>query len=45
MTMFNESVKRAMVGTVGALVFGFVCLGAAVGPAQANVVTVAAVAR
>ena len=31
------AVKRAMVGTVGAIVLGVVCLGAAVAPAQANV--------
>ena len=37
MVQFSNGVKRAMVGTVGALVLGFVCLGAAAGPAQASV--------
>ena len=35
MEKFNDSVKRVMVGTVGALVLGFVCLGAATAPANA----------
>ncbi len=38
------NVKRAMVGVVGALVLGFVCLGAAAGPAQAGAVRVEQVA-
>ena len=38
-----SNVKRTMVGTVGALVLGFVCLGAATAPAQANAQAVAVV--
>ena len=31
------NMKRAMVGVVGALVLGMICVGAATAPAQANV--------
>ncbi len=36
MEKFSDTVKRAMIGTVGALVLGFVCLGAATAPANAS---------
>lgn len=31
------NVKRSLVGVVGALVLGMVCIGAATGPAQASI--------
>lgn len=37
MEKFSDNVKRAMIGTVGALVLGFACLGAATAPANAAV--------
>jgi len=38
----NPAILRALVGTVGALLLGTLCLGTAVGPAQATTVSVSA---